>query len=132
MKKEYFFEKIDNLKSRFKGFFQHRKKIAALENYTFSANFPHRNYLTLIKGCMTDGFWEEAEAAFLDHMLAKYELNYLDWAHRTKWLKGQIAKRTTPKPLAIQRFFDFEKKQTPVNVPIELLATKTHQIGARL
>jgi hypothetical protein len=132
MKKEYFFEKITDLKTRFKSFFQHRKKIAALENFTENASFPHRNYLTLIKGCMTDGFLEDKEADFLDHMLNKYELNYLDWAHRTKWLKGQIAARQTFKPLATQVFFDFDKKQSPVNVPIELLAAKTQQRGARL
>lgn len=133
MKKEFLFDKISDLKERFKGFFQHRKKIAALENYSISGKFHHKNYLSLVKECMNEGFLGDQESSFLDYMLGRYELNYLDWAHKTKWLKVQMKqKQRQQKPLATQEFFNFDRMGTPVNVPIELLISKTSQIGKRI
>ena len=133
MKKEFLFDKLSELKDKFKGFFQHRKKIAALENYSSAGKFYHKNYLSLVKECMNEGFLEEQESSFLDHMLQRYELNYLDWAHRTKWLKNEIKqKQAQQKPRIIQEFFNFDRKDTPVNVPISVLMAKTSQSVKRI
>ncbi len=132
MKKENLFEKISELKTRFGHFFQHRKKITALENYSTAEKFPHKNYLTLVKSCMTEGFLGDQESQFLDYMLTKYEVNYLDWAHKTKWLKREIDSRRVFKPSAMQMFFDLGRKETPINVPVEILAGKSSQIGKRI
>lgn len=135
MKMEYFFDKIGELKEKFKGFFQHRKKIKALENYSEVERFPHKNYLSLVKNCINDGFLEEQESAFLDHMLDKYEIKYLDWAHRTKWLKKEMAERRTKYPAStsqLQTFFNFEPKESKINVPLEILGKNPTHPGARV
>ena len=86
------FDQIPNLKEKFKNFFNHKKKMHALDNYSSCTDFQHRDYVLLIKKCMADGFLGEREADFLCYMLEKYALNYLDWAHKTKWLKGEMSK----------------------------------------
>ena len=137
MDKIALFNKLSELKQKFTSFFQHRKKVNALENFSGSVNFHHRKYLNLIKGCINDGFLDEKEEEFLEHMLKKYEINYLEWSHRTKWLKAQMAQRRAPivtRPQPAQMFFNFDKKQqTPVEVPVEVLMTDRHfhqRIGA--
>lgn len=135
----YLFDKVSELSEKFKNFFQHKKKLQALDNYSEVVPFQHKGYLTLIKRCMGDGFLGEKEAEFLCYMLDKYELNYLDWSHKTKWLKGEMnrlaANYAQPVPVA-QTFFDFSQltAATPSNVPFELLAQhqKQQREGRRL
>ena len=90
------FDMIEALKSKFKRFFYHKKKLMALENYAGVGTFKHKDYLILIKKCMADGFLGEHEASFLTYMVDKYfpDSNFLDWTHRTKWLKGEISRLT--------------------------------------
>lgn len=135
MRKENLSEKITDLKLRFAEFYQHRKKAKSLENYSINPKFSHKNYLQLIKGCLGDGFLEEVESKFLDHMLKKYQLNYLDWAHRTKWLKRKMQEVDSPKSkkaAPIQTFFPFMKSDPPVHVPITIVAGATKTPEARL
>ena len=116
------FDKVAELKEKFATFFQHRKKLKALENYSSAIPFQHRKYLYLIKNCMEDGFLHQEEAQFLDHMLKKYEVNYLDWAHKTKWLKEQIATLTKAEPEPIKQYVMFNEPAAPkYNVPLEIL-----------
>lgn len=134
MRKELLFNKLSDLKEKFKSFFQHRKKVAALENFSVDSSFQHKNYLPLVKACMNEGFLGETESGFLDYMLNRYEINYLDWAHKTKWLKRQMhekAMKAMP-PIQAQVFFDFDKKRTPVHIPVELLATAKMPMGKRI
>lgn len=134
MKKEFLFDKISDLKEKFQSFFQHRKKITALENFSIDAKFAHKNYLSLVKECMAEGFLGEEESSFLDHILGRYEVNYLDWAHKTKWLKAQIKEKEqkAQKPRPIQEFFNFDRQQTQVRVPVEVLIAKTAQVAKRI
>lgn len=125
MNNNYLFEKVHELKEKITNLFLHRKKLKALENYSQIPNFKHINYLPLIKQCMLEGFLEEQEASFLDHMLNKYEINYLDWSHRTKWLKNEMVRLSAPRkrPLFSQMdLFDASKKRS-YNVPLELLSS---------
>lgn len=110
----YLFDKISDLKEKFKNFFQHKKKMQALDNYSSVAPFQHKDYLVLIKRCMADGFLGEKEAEFLCYMLEKYELNYLDWSHKTNWLKGEMNKLSANYPKEEARvaqlpLFDYDK-----------------------
>ena len=134
MQKESLFDKVFELKDKFKSFFQHRKKIIALENFSSAGKFPHHNYLGLVKECMNEGFLGERESEFLDYMLGRYELNYLDWAHRTKWLKKEIQEKQDDARLAVatQTFFNFDRKETSMNIPVQLLKSKISQSGKRL
>ena len=136
MEKPNIFDRIPELKEKFQAFFQHRKKIAALENYSSSVKFHHKSYLLLVKECLKDGFLGDEEAAFLDHMLGRYEINYLDWAHKTKWLKEQIKEKgiaVSHRYRPYQILFDFDKpKDLPVNVPVELIAIQSVQKEARI
>lgn len=131
-KKENFFEKIWLLKEKFMSLFQHQKKIRAIENFTAGDFFPHKSYLTLIKQCMSDGFLEEKEASFLDHMLTKYEIIYLDWAYKTKWVKQQIMKKAEAMPLDTQEMFEFQKPAVPVAIPLHLMMKGRPMMGKRV
>lgn len=133
MENESLFDNLSGLKEKFQHFYQHRKKITALENYSSTVKFHHKSYLALIKECMKEGFLGEEEMMFLEFMLKRYELNYLDWAHRTKWLKD-ILEQTRPKskPKAVQMLIDFEKTRTPVYIPHELIArAQSNQVAQR-
>lgn len=132
----YLFDKVFELKEKFKKFFTHKKKMQALDNYSSVVPFQHKDYLLLIKKCMNDGFLGEKEADFLTYMLEKYEVNFLDWSHKTRWLKGEMARLAAKyqEPQPVQTFmFDFDKLQQPMSahVPFELLAQQQKQKMAR-
>lgn len=125
------FEKIAELKVKFQHFYQHRKKITALDNHSSVVKFHHKSYLSLIKICMNEGFLGGEESQFLEFLLKKYEVSYLDWSHKTNWLKKQmnIKKRPSKKVMkhkAAQIMMDFEKLQkTPVAIPVAIMAFKS-------
>lgn len=122
MEENELLERFVGLKEHFRHFYQHRKKIAALENRAYTVKFKHKNHLALIKACLNEGFLEDEEAEFLNYMLKKYETDYLAWAHRTKWLKEQMGiKKKAPKTAPIQLKLNFEKKMEPV-YPLALIA----------
>ena len=131
--KENFFEKLGILKNKFMSLFQHEKKVKAIENFSEGQVFPHKDYLLLIKRCMSDGFLEEKESGFLDHMLSKYEINYLEWSHRTKWIKQQIAARKEARINEVQEAFDFESVPfVTVNIPAFMMAKGKTGTSARI
>lgn len=134
MTKEDFFEKLGDLKKKFFSLFQQHKKVKALENYSEGdQRFPHKNYLTLVKKCLNDGFLGEQESGFLDHMLNKYEVNYLDWHHRTKWVKNAIEEKKAARPKDPQQLFGFyTPNRTPIHIPTHLLVTTQTGTGARI
>lgn len=76
---------------------------------------------------MQESFLEEKESDFLDHMLKKYELNYLDWAHRTKWLKEQMAEIYIKTRFNDRQIYiNFDKQGPTPNVPFEVMLGKTN------
>jgi hypothetical protein len=136
MAMECLFDKVSELTDKFKRFFQQKKKVAAMENFSSVGNVPQksRNFLMLIKTCLNDGFLDQEDADFLDRMIRKHELNYLDWSHKTKWLKEKMNSMVQnpppiPKP---QMYFDFDKKPATPNYPIELFNKNNTQPGARV
>jgi hypothetical protein len=126
------FDQVVEFKNRLKNFIVHRKKLRALENYSECSPFHHKDYLTLIKRCMKDGFLGEEEARFLSFMIQKYEVNFLDWSHRTKWLKSEMQRLASnykeDQPVQTT-MFDFNKmrQSTTAHVPFELLAQQQKQ-----
>lgn len=134
MKKENFFNRVSELKDKFVAFFQHRKKVSALENYSLTGRFEHRNYLGLVKECLNDGFLGDEESKFLDHMLGRYEMHYLDWAHRTRWLKTEVSRLKIPeeKPTIFQSTFGFEQPTPTLNIPMALIAKQSAFKGKRV
>lgn len=134
MKKFNIFDRVSDLKELFLSFFTHRKKLKALENYSVVSGFQHRGYLKLIGKCIDDGFLGSEEAAFLDHMLQKYEINFLDWSHRTKWIKRQIAEMSQQDEPAHVQFDlfagDARAQRTTSSIPLHLLNGSTAS-GAR-
>lgn len=89
---------------KLKDFWSHKKKIKALENYSQVGTFQHKHYLFLIKRCLNEGFLGEEESRFLSYMTNKYfpETGHLAWAHKTKWIKGQIKEITCKKPKLVE------------------------------
>ena len=137
MSSDTLFDKLTDLKGKFTGFWQHRKKVKALENYSSVAKFEHKPYLELVKKCMKDGFLDKIEADFLDHVLQKYGANYLDWSHRTNWLKDKmesLKKESMPikRALAIQEVFEFTNRNSHINIPSEILPTSSVRQSQRI
>jgi hypothetical protein len=125
------FNKLSELKEGFKRLFVSRKKIKALENYSHAVPFRHKDFLSLIKHCMQNGFLGDKEVEFLDYMVEQYEINFLDWCQRTKWVKaetGRIAKEMRKQkqyPLVDTAKYD---GKLPLEVPIELIAHSQDKI----
>lgn len=135
MSNTYLFEKVIELKEKFFNLFQHKKKVRALENYSNVAPFHHKKYLRMIESCIDDGFLEEKEAEFLDHMLGKYEVNYLDWSHKTPWLKRQM--EVMAEEQESQKIEQFQlpfrnMSQTSYNVPTHLLTNQNKHQNRRI
>lgn len=124
MLKTYFFDKINDIKDKFKRVFLAKKKISALENFSSCSEFHHKDYLVLIKRCLKDGFITDEESHFLGYMVDKYEINFLDWAHKTKWLKQEIQDRRKTRDAYIHQqitIFDYLKPSSRPEVPVGCL-----------
>lgn len=130
MSNTYLFDKVSELREKFSCLFKHKKKLKALQNYSNVAPFQHKKYLHLIKTCMDDGFLQDKEADFLDHMLKKYEVNFLDWSHKTRWLKNEMKRIANEQKREVDQytFFDLnKKKEETYSVPLEILANQHQQ-----
>lgn len=124
--KNTLFNSTAELKEKFTNLWCVRKKVRALENYSSCApTFKHANFLGLIKNCIEVEFPDEKESAFLDYVLSKYELQYLDWAHKTPWLKNQMLEMSKKhvKP-ALQYTFWTGALPKEFNIPTHLLDKK--------
>src|SRR5580692_4803922 len=128
----YLFDKAREFSCKFKNFFKHKKKLLALQNYSDAVPFHHKDYLILIKRCMADEFLGEQEANFLTHMVDKYfvQYSYLDWTHKTKWLKdemGKLSKQYEAKRMKQLEMFDLSKVPgvSASRMPLSLM-TKSH------
>ena len=136
-------EQVENFveyQKQFKRFFQHRKKIRALENFsaTLPVKFQHKKMLAFAKEALNEGFLCESGHMFLEDVLKEFQLHYLTWARRTKWVKDKMGIKTSrrakpqPRPVIEQMLIDFEKKYTPVEYPRDLIAMQQHQSALRI
>jgi hypothetical protein len=129
------FDKALELKEKFRKFFSSKKKLKALMNYDAVVPMKHKTYLNLIKRCSDDGFLGEKEADFLSYMIDLYNIDYLDWSHKTKWLKGEIARLTRKDLERLPEQFDLfrdEKKPVPVLSKTYIHTTQYQQHTRRI
>ena len=136
MRRTYLHLSAGEFKDRFSNALQHHKKIKALENFQLTKLFSHARMLQLIKECISTDFLESEEEKFLEHLLTKYEVDYLAWCHRTKWLKGEIQRKEkkietkkaswTPEQFDL---FDKNLKERYSRVPIDVLILQQNQNG---
>lgn len=134
------FDETEFLKTKFSGLFQMQKKIKALDRFSTVGNFHHQNYLDLLKKCMQTDFLGDEENRFLDHMLKKYEIHYLDWCHKTKWLHQEmkrVKQLNTKKEPVIQQpkqadLFDFSINRSNFKIPLSILKQKVNLKSARI
>lgn len=126
MNGEQIFEHMAELKIKFKDFFQQRKQMTALENHSIvkAFNEAEREVFGTIRYCMKGAFLEDEDAEWIAKKLKKLEINYLDWAHRTKWLKEQLNQaQSAKKPKIIQTtMFDYLPKHPTMQVPVQVMA----------
>jgi len=96
----YLFDKIEDFREKFQHLYVHKKKLLALDNLSQTIPFQHNDYLVLIKRCMREGFLSPEENSFLVYLIGKYfsDKNFLDWTHRTKWLKGEMRRLSKANP----------------------------------
>lgn len=137
MKGEQIFEKMSELKEKFRDFFQQRKQMTALENHSCVQHFnsAEQEVFEVIKYCMKGSFLQDEDAEWISRKLNRLQINYLDWAHKTKWLKEQIETgKEKRKPVTAQSVFDFIAAQKlPVQVPTELLTSQNNsRMSARV
>lgn len=94
----YLFNKLDEFREKFQHLYVHKKKVLALENLSQAVAFQHNDYLILIKRCMRAGFLSAEENSFLVYLVGKYfgDKNFLDWTHRTPWLKREMRRLAAP------------------------------------
>lgn len=133
MHRENLFERTDVLKPLFSSFFQHKKKVRALENFAEAEVVTYTNELSLIKSCLENRFLSKKGSDFLEELLEENRVNYLDWSHRTRWLKSQIQARKRERaelPKIQQAFFDFARPQP--QVPLSLFRRRSFRqaVGA--
>jgi ATP-dependent Clp protease ATP-binding subunit ClpA len=134
------FERIVEFKNKLSGFLSHKKKLKALQNYSQVVHFVHDDYLTLIDRCMSDGFLGDKESDFLDYMLDRYEVNFLDWHHKTKWIKSEMKRLTREnfqqreEPFQEKQLTFFDWKPAAFNVPTHIIAQaqKSQTVSRRI
>lgn len=135
----YLFDKLDDFREKFKHLYVHKKKVLALENLSQAVEFKHNDYLILIKRCMRQGFLTQEENSFLVYLVGKYfsDKNFIDWTHRTPWLKQEIRRlsRENPKRTPVQQdMFNWSKMQEQARsaTPVMPLTPKPAQRYARV
>lgn len=85
-----------------------KKKIAALANFSETLEkFEDWAPLEIIVRYFNRGFLDKEVQDFLDYLLKKNSVDYLDWCIRTPWVKEMIARGRKPK----QGAFYFEDLQ---------------------
>lgn len=112
----------DELKRKLRRDQEHQKKYKALSNYSgCDKKFKHADYLPLLRRALECGFLGEKEDEFLNYMIDRYSLPYLDWACKTPWLKKEMARvaeqHNAPAPSQPKQFtlYDLIPKQTLQN-----------------
>lgn len=87
-----------------------RKKIYALINFSETLdNFTDWLAVEYITRWLNKEFLDKEGERFLDYLLTKYGLNYLDWCYKSPWVKRQIASRRSPQAAFL--FEDLEEKK---------------------
>ena len=136
----YLFEKVMKIKDEFKKSFIHKKKHRSLENYSSVVVLPEEQQaaISLLKHKLKTGFLSDRLSSFLDAFLEDHELNFLDWAYKTKWLKEKMRamkqQEVYAKPVQMTMFdYPQMRQYTIPNVPLEILSQiKTVHHGARV
>jgi hypothetical protein len=87
---------IEEFSNKYYSYEINKKKLSALINFSESLDsFKDWLALEFITVWLDKEFLEREEEIFLDHLLVKYGINYLDWSYKSMWVKNQIASRRT-------------------------------------
>lgn len=105
-----FLDNIPELKNKFDKLHVHKKKIKAIEIYTDvqPINQQDKDYFEILKRCVKRGFPTEMHEQLIKFLLDEYHVNFLEWSHRTKWLKQKMNKmrEENRKPQYVQKTFE--------------------------
>lgn len=113
-KKTYLQLESDKFSTLFKENLVHRKKLIALKNYSFCAPVKNQEQIKLLESCVAQGFLEEEEERFINHMINKYfgsEIEGLVWSHKTKFLKKKMQQIKSQQDTISQITFAFSPKE---------------------
>jgi len=89
---EVLVQKLIDFDIKFKAYFIHKKKLKAMNNYAEVADLEKKHIIAmkLIENFASGGFLEEEDVEYLNKLLARYEVKFSEWSHKTKWLKGHM------------------------------------------
>jgi hypothetical protein len=150
MRQSYLHLKFIEFKQKIKDFLYQTKKVRALENYLSCAPIPmhaylsNRQYLNHITELLKQDFIDPIEERYLNDRIASLEIDALTWAHKTPWVKREMAnlrqKRVSRKQDRQSKkeasqimfpFVDLDKKHA-IAVPLNVLVAKSKQQQARV
>lgn len=123
----------NEFKERFNNHYRQLKKFKALVNFSINPNFKHTSFLRLIEISLEEGFLDNEESTFLEHMINKYKVKYLVWSHKIPWVKNQMkdfARQALSKPQP-QLQFSFDRQDFP-RLPVHLIGNSNKRLGKRL
>lgn len=85
-------------------------KLRALKNFALTCKYKEWVSLELLTHFLSQNKLDSGCRAFMNHLLSKYKIDYLDWCFRTGWVKDRIAQATLDSKSRIhkgQMYFDF-------------------------
>lgn len=82
---------IEDLKRKFLEDLQDKKKIQALQHLGEVRKFRQQSLLKVVADDYRCGFLDPEESQFLDYVLRKYSIDYLNWCHKTRGTKLEMA-----------------------------------------
>lgn len=129
------FEKLSEFREKFAGLLQCRKKSKSLDNYSEVAFMDEEDLLFLnsIKRALKRGFLKQYQIDFLNGALEEYQLNYLFWSHKTKWLKSEMREMAkNSRKQHNQMIFNYDKEREMPDIPLEALFERSMHAERRV
>lgn len=127
MAKSYVSMFFKDFKDKFTSFNAHSKKVRGLERFASVQPFPGDRYVPLFKQILKDGFLDQEEEKFLEHLINRIELDALGWAYKTPWIKSEMKrlKSFNERP-TFQLALPFDKKPSIPAFSLPALVSKHH------
>ena len=82
---------VEDLKRKFLEDLQDKKRIQALQHLAEVRKFRQQSLLKVVADDYKNGFLDPEESQFLEYVVRKYSIDYLNWCHKTRGTKIEMA-----------------------------------------